>query len=114
MAGDIIVNQATGGSSYGDVLERAPDLVMKDIKDEIISHWTAENVYKVVYDHQTLEVDGAKTHEVRQKEKENRLKRGRSYQDFEKEWSQKKPKDDILKYYGSWPDAKKVREIIRI
>jgi N-methylhydantoinase B/oxoprolinase/acetone carboxylase alpha subunit len=112
--GDIMCIPHNGGAAYGDVLERDPDLVMDDIRNEIISHWAAENFYKIVYDRQTLEVDYTKTMENRQKERKNRLRRGKIYQDFEKEWSQKKPKDEILEDYGSWPDAKKVKEIIRI
>jgi hypothetical protein len=34
------------------------------------------------------------------------LKRGKSYEAFEAEWSQKKPPEAILEYYGTWPDAK--------
>jgi acetophenone carboxylase len=33
---------------------------------------------------------------------------------FEKEWSQLRPAEEILEYYGSWPDARKTREIIRM
>jgi hypothetical protein len=36
------------------------------------------------------------------------------YDEFEKEWLKKKPPEDQLTYYGSWPDAKMVTPIIRI
>jgi hypothetical protein len=37
-----------------------------------------------------------------------------TFQEFTKEWSRKKPPEELLKYYGSWPDAAKVKEIVRI
>ena len=33
---------------------------------------------------------------------------------FEKEWLEKKPPEDQLTYYGSWPDAELVNPIIRL
>jgi acetophenone carboxylase len=37
-----------------------------------------------------------------------------TWAEFEKEWSRLRPPEDILDYYGSWPDGKKTREIIRL
>lgn len=112
--GDIWTNPVGGTGGYGDVLERDPALVMADLKYEIISHWTAKNIFKVVYDPETLKVDYQKTGELRQKEREDRIKRGKPYREFEKEWMEKKPAERILKYYGSWPEARKVREPVRV
>ena len=39
-------------------------------------------------------------------EHEKRLRQGKSYDEFETEWLKKKPPEDQLVYYGSWPDAK--------
>ncbi|HEY96920.1 MAG TPA: hydantoinase B/oxoprolinase family protein [Dehalococcoidia bacterium] len=112
--GDIWVVFSGGGAGYGDVLERAPEMVMDDLRREIISHWTAENVYHVAYDPETLEADVEKTKQLRKKERENRKARAMTWAEFEKEWSQLRPPEDILDYYGSWPDGKKTREIIRL
>jgi hypothetical protein len=30
------------------------------------------------------------------------------------EWSKRKPPEDMLSCYGSWPDAKPVRPVIRL
>jgi len=104
--GDIIsVGFATGGAGYGDPLDRDPELVIKDLRDEIISDWSAENIYKVAYDKEKNKVDSEKTETLRKEEKRNRLERGIPYDVFEKEWMQKKPPEEILKFYGSWPDA---------
>ena len=105
---------AAGGQGYGDVLERDPQAVVNDVRDEIISDRTAANVYHVAYDEETWTADEEKTAELRKKERDDRLSRGRSYDEFEKEWLTKKPPEDQLTYYGSWPDAKIINVIIRI
>ena len=112
--GDLWVIFSGGGGGYGDVLERDPEKVMDDLRREVISHWTAENVYHVAYDPVTLEVDIEKTEQLRQKEKDDRKVRGMTWAEFEREWSKLSPPEGILDYYGSWPDGEKTREIIRM
>ena len=63
-----------GGYGYGDVLEREPQAVVDDVRDEIISDWTATNVYHVAYDVETWTADEEKTAELRRKEREDRLR----------------------------------------
>jgi acetophenone carboxylase len=101
--GDIYTAENPGGGGYGDVLERGPELVMNDLRINVISEWTAKNVYRVAYDKDVLVLDKKKTEELRAAEKANRAKRGKRYEDFEKEWLKLKPKDEILKYFGPWP-----------
>jgi len=112
--GDIFTNPVGGTGSYGDALEADPIQVMEDIRKEITSHWAAQNIYKIVYDIETLQVNYSKTKELRQRERLERLRRGKPYEEFQREWLQRKPPERTLKYYGSWPDAKKVREIVRL
>jgi len=103
-----------GGHGYGDVLEREPQAVVNDVRDEIISDWAARNVYCVAYDTETLIADDEKTTELRQHARSDRLCQAKRYEEFEKGWLKKKPPEDMLNYYGSWPDAKLVKPIIRI
>lgn len=105
---------AAGGQGYGDVLERESQSVVDDVRNEIISEWTAANVYHVSYDTETWTVDNEKTAELRKKEREDRLRRAKNYEEFEKEWCKKEPPEDQLTYYGSWPDAKMNYKIIRL
>jgi N-methylhydantoinase B/oxoprolinase/acetone carboxylase alpha subunit len=112
--GDVISGTCIGGSGYGDVLERDPAAVIEDVKKGIIYEWTAKNVYKVAFDPVTLDVDIDQTRELRQQERETRLREGKPYKEFLKEWERKKPREDILFSYGSWPDAGKIRECMRI
>jgi acetophenone carboxylase len=104
--GDIWFCMQTGTGGYGDVLERDPTAVVKDVENKIISPWAAKNIYKVKYDEDTLKVNLRETERLRQKERKLRLKRGKPFAEFEREWNKKKPDQSILEHYGTWPDAK--------
>ncbi len=112
--GSLSAGGGTGGKGYGDVLERDPELVVNDVRNELISDWIARNVYHVAYDPETWTANEEKTKELRKQEREDRLRRATRYDAFEKEWLKQKPPEDQLTYYGSWPDAKMLRPIIRI
>ncbi|MBM4463676.1 MAG: hypothetical protein FJ012_10195 [Chloroflexi bacterium] len=96
-----------GGGGYGDVLEREPDAVMRDLKEQLISPWVVENVYLVSYDPETLQVDYQRTSELRQAEREARKKRGKPFAEFNKEWLTKRPPERWMTYFGpmDWPGA---------
>jgi len=96
------------------VLDRDPESVLKDVKDQLISDWVAQNIYKIVYDQDTLTLDADKTEEARKAERISRLKRGKRYDEFMKEWSEKQPPEEALTYYGKWPTAEPVRQIVRL
>lgn len=101
--GDLIACTTGGGGGYGDVLERDPELVIKDVRDGKISHAIAQGVYKAVYDLKTLILDREETERLRQKERDARKKRGIPYDQFEKEWVKLRPKDEVLQFFGPWP-----------
>lgn len=103
----------SGGHGYGDVLERDPDAVVEDVRAGVVSPWAARNVYRVAYDPEIWAADPETTEQIRKHEREDRLSRGQSYDDFEKEWLKKRPKAS-LDSYGSWPDARVVRPVMRI
>ena len=88
--------------------------VMEDLRAKALTHWAAENVYKVAYNRETLKVDIEGTGRLREAERENRLARGKPCHEFVEEWSKKRPHPQALKFYGTWPDAQKNREVIRI
>ena len=110
--GGIVCTASGGAPGYGDVLEREPESVMKDLRNGFISSWVVDNVYHVAYDPKTLIADNEKTVELRQKARADRLQRGKSYPEFMKEWSKKKPPEECLITYGTWPDAKPNRKTI--
>jgi len=101
--GDLIVNYSSSGAGYGDPLEREPELVMRDLREGLLSHETASEVYAVVYDRETYAVDHEATDRRRMEERKVRLNRGQPYAEFEREWSKKRPMPEILLDFGPWP-----------
>jgi acetophenone carboxylase len=89
-------------------------MVLQDIRENIISDWTAENVYRVVYDKTRLKVDVEATETARASEREARLRRGKPYDEFEKEWLSQQVDETLLKFYGRWPSAEAVHPVIRM
>jgi acetophenone carboxylase len=111
--GDLLFGFSGGGPGYGDPLERDPTEVLEDLRKQIISDWTAETIYKISYDHERRKVDPEKTKQQRDEERRARLARGKSFDEFQKEWSKKSPPKEILQWYGSWPDAKPLGPVVR-
>ena len=70
--GSLMAGGGTGGTGYGDVLERNPQSVVADVRNELISDWIARNVYHVAYDAETWIADEEKTKELRDREREDR------------------------------------------
>ncbi len=111
--GDLLFGFSGGGPGYGDPLERDPAEVLEDLRKQIISDWTAETIYKISYDRERRKLDPEKTKQQRDEERRARLARGKSFDEFQKEWSKKSPPKDILQWYGSWPDAKPLGPVVR-
>jgi len=112
--GDMAFYVGFAGPGYGDVLDRDLGLIEKDLKDHSISEWAAEHVYRVAFDPVTLDINPETTLELRKQEVQERLKRGKSFDAFQGEWSKKKPSEDILKCFGHWPFPEEKPEIIEM
>jgi len=112
--GDIFVEFSSGGAGYGDVLERDPESVVADLRNGKISNWVAEQVYGVVYDPETLALDLDKSNKRREEVRIERCQNGLPYRHFIKDWLKHKPPEEILRYYGRWPDAQPNRDIFRL
>jgi acetophenone carboxylase len=112
--GDVITFAfSTGGAGYGDPIERDPAAVRADIEKGTVSIAVAESIYRVVIDPDTNQVDQVATDKLRSATCATRLKNGKKYSDFEAEWLKKRPPEEILRHYGSWPDAKLVTPLMR-
>jgi acetophenone carboxylase len=109
----IVIGLSTGGTGYGDPLEREPERVARDVVKALVSHEIARDVYGVVVDPLTDQVDEEATATARQRLIDARLSRGVPYEDFVAGWSQRKPDDSILGYFGSWPDGAVVTPLMR-
>ena len=103
--GDGFASRAPGGGGWGDVLERDPEAVMQDLRTGIYSHWSARKVFCVAYDERTLIVDQPATIRLRAAERVARRARGKPYAEFRAEWERLSPPPELLRTYGSWPDA---------
>ena len=102
--GELYMTSQGAGGGYGDVLQRDSERVMRDLREGLISHETARDVYKVVYDEETHAVDVDATRRLRDDEREARKRRGVSYAEFVKRWCRERPPEGIP-YLGSWgPD----------
>ena len=65
--GTILFQQAGGGGGYGDPFERNPEQVAREVKNGIISIRKAEELYGVIINPETLELDKAGTEALRKK-----------------------------------------------
>lgn len=101
--GEVYMICQGAGGGYGDVLERDPELVMKDLAEGLMSHANAEEMYKVVYDPNTLMVNAAGTEARRLAYRKERIARGKPFDQFCKDWVTPEPPTQ-LPYYGSWHD----------
>jgi acetophenone carboxylase len=111
--GDLLFGFSGGGPGYGDPLERKPAEILEDLKKKIISDWTAQNIYRIAYDPARRKLDPEKTKQLRDDERRARLARGKSFAEFQQEWSKKSPPQEILQWYGTWPDAKPTGPLFR-
>lgn len=102
--GDTVYSVVNGGAGYGDLLDRDPKLVVKDVRDGVTSRDDAHRVYRVAFDEKTLAVDEAATRTLRQAAREERLRRAKPYAEFVKEWEKLRPPAEVLTYYGPYPD----------
>ena len=110
----ITLGISTGGTGYGDPIDREPEAVEKDVTDGMISEWAAANVYAVKFNEQTGRVDPAATQARRTELREQRKAQGKTWDEFHEGWSQRKPPEEILSMYGSWPDGAVVNPLMRM
>lgn len=103
--GDLYVIYSGGGGGYGDVLERDPDAVVRDIREQLIAPATARSVYRVAVDPDTLALDRVATEQLRAAERQARRERGRPYREAVAAWQHRRPPDNALVGYGVWPDG---------
>lgn len=101
--GDTFYAYAGGGAGLGDAIERDPQSVIRDLRENLVTHWAARNIYCIAYDEDTLRLDEETTEIRRQAVREERKRRGRSWDEFHAEWDNKRPPQEILTYYGSYP-----------
>jgi N-methylhydantoinase B len=63
--GDVFRHELAGGGGWGDPLERDPERVLADIRDELITEAFAREAYGVAIDRASWTVDRATTRTLR-------------------------------------------------
>jgi hypothetical protein len=95
-----------GGGGYGDVIEREPEAVLKDLHDGMISEDVAREVYRVIVDARTGLIDAAATEAARAALRRERLKKAKPFDAFVKDWRRRKPPKRVIRHYGAWPEPR--------
>ena len=101
--GELWMHCQGAGAGYGDVLDRDPDAVVRDLADARISDWTAEHVYRVVWNRRTGIVDRAATEALRDEVRRERIAESVPFDEFEQTWVSDAPPEH-LPFYGCWGD----------
>lgn len=93
--GDIFAMAQWGAAGLGDPIERDPRLVVKDVKEKIISLQTANKVFCVEIKSETLAIDEDKTKKMREDRKKERLKEGIPAKEYIKTIVKKRRERDL-------------------
>ena len=101
--GDTFYAFAGGGAGYGDVLEREPQSVLDDLSSGLVTHWAAQNIYRVAYNVDSLRLDVEGTETLRAETRRQRLANAKPYKEFESEWLNQAPPEEVTRYYGPYP-----------
>ena len=105
---------SAGGAGYGDPLEAEPDEVARDFVGGLISAWTMREIYKVAYDELEQVVLAEETERLRTEERAARAARDTDWTTFEADWSQLSPPEDLLVWFGSWPEGVATAPVMRM
>lgn len=70
--GDVYTGMGMGGGGYGDPIERDPELVLRDVADNLVSIECADEIYGVVIDPETRQINKAMVENRRQEIRKQR------------------------------------------
>ncbi len=102
--GDLYIISHGAGGGYGDVLDRDPQLVIKDLEEGVISHTVAQEIYFIRYNQETLVLDVDATDKARAAERQARIARASDYDTFVAQEVRDSPAHISVPYFGSWND----------
>jgi N-methylhydantoinase B len=68
LPGDIVIKLSAGGAGVGAPDKREPAAVQQDVRNGFVTLEAAERIYRVALDPQTLEIDEARTADLRAEE----------------------------------------------
>ncbi len=106
--GEIYIMSQGSGGGYGDVLERDPQAVANDVRDQLISLDVALEVYGVHLDPETLAIRAEATQAERGAIRKARLDGASDYDSFCADWVKPNPGHLPAPFYGCWDDPTEV------
>lgn len=112
--GDILAASTQGSGGYGDVLERDPQSVADDLQKQAITIGVARDVFGVVVDPLRFSVDVDATTARRAVLRQSRRDKAKPYDQWVKNWGTGRPPEQALKWFGTWPEGKPNRDVVRI
>ncbi|MBM2831431.1 MAG: Hydantoinase protein [Dehalococcoidia bacterium] len=74
--GDFVVVANSGGSGIGDPIERDPEWIVRDVKENKVTVEVSNKVYCTAIDAKTLQIDHEKTRKLRDAKRRARLSEG--------------------------------------
>ena len=80
--GDLFTAMTGDGGGFGDPIERDPELVRRDLENQVTTPWTARHVYCVAIDLESLEVNKPETERLRQARREERKRTALPAQEY--------------------------------
>lgn len=105
--GELFMQSQGAGGGYGDVLERNPVSVIRDLEEDLITAETAVDLYKVVFNPNNNVIDAVATQQARKAEREARVARGVSWDEFIDTNITPVP-PAATPYFGSWNDSEEL------
>lgn len=93
--GTILSFRNWAGGGVGDPIERDPNSIVKDIKNEVATLDVAEKVYAVSIDEKTLKVDEEGTVQLRKERRKERLSQGVKAREYVKLMVNKRKNRDL-------------------
>lgn len=99
--GDLLISKATGGAGWGNPLDRDPERVKEDVEEMKVSIGRAKNIYGIIIDADSLDIDIEASKKLRKKLRENPL-----YRDINLVL------EDVRKNRISTEDAKKIYGVV--
>jgi N-methylhydantoinase B/oxoprolinase/acetone carboxylase alpha subunit len=105
--GELFMLSQGAGGGYGDSLERDPALVITDLEHQLISHESAWNLYRVVYNQETLVLDEQATEQARIDERQARYERSSTWDDFIAAKVTDEP-PSAVPFFGNWNGSKEL------
>ncbi|WP_295870804.1 hydantoinase B/oxoprolinase family protein [uncultured Zhongshania sp.] len=105
--GELFMTSQGGGGGYGDVLDRDPEMVIKDLEEGLIRAETASDLYGVVYDTETYAIDEAETAKRRTEILKGRLAQGISWDEFMATRVNPEP-PPAVPFFGRWNNSEEL------